>query len=53
MRTSGGWRGSVRHIAQGLKTKVPLATVEGAMPSQVASRFGVHPTPIARRHVVL
>jgi len=30
-----------------LKAKVALAAVSGVSPSQVASRFGVHPTQVA------
>jgi len=30
-----------------LKAKVALAALSGAPPSQVASRFGVHPTQVA------
>jgi transposase-like protein len=31
----------------GLKAKVALAALSGSSPSQVASRFGVHPTQVA------
>jgi transposase-like protein len=30
-----------------LKAKVALAAVQGTAPSQLASRFGVHPTQVA------